>query len=67
MWYVKNLPVWERIVRFIGALLMGGCAWHFGMTPVGWVFAASAAITVLTALVGYCPMCAIGGRRAVDK
>jgi hypothetical protein len=67
MWYAKNLPAWERIVRFGGALLMAVGAWHVGMTPIGWVLAASAAITVFTALVGFCPMCALVGRRAVEK
>ena len=67
MWYVKNLPRWERVVRLLSALLMGGCAWRFGATPVGLFFGAGGVVTALTALVGYCPMCALGGRRPAGK
>jgi hypothetical protein len=67
MWYLKNLPVWERVLRFVAAALMAGCAWRFGMTPVGAAFAVAAASSVVTALVGYCPLCAIGGRRPLNE
>jgi len=67
MWYLKNLPTWERVLRFVSAALMAGCAWRFGMTPVGIAFAVAACAAVLTALVGYCPLCAIGGRRTLNE
>lgn len=63
MVYAKNLPNWERIVRVLGAAFMVLCAWHFRSGPAGIVFGASAAMTVLTGLVGFCPMCALAGRR----
>jgi Protein of unknown function (DUF2892) len=65
MWYVKNLPNWERIVRFVAAAFMAACAWRYFNTPVGWIFAAAGVITVLTSLVGFCPMCALAGRKAI--
>lgn len=63
MFYAKNLPTWERVVRVLGAALMGFCAWHFRSGPAGIIFGVSAAVTVLTGLVGFCPMCALAGRR----
>jgi len=63
MLYVKNLPTWERIARVIGAMAMALCAWHFRSGPGGVIFGLSAAITVVTGVVGFCPMCALAGRR----
>ena len=63
MWYVKNLPLWERGLRFLAAALMGSCAWHYGLNPVGIGFGAAGVVAALTAVVGYCPMCAMAGRR----
>lgn len=62
MWYVKNLPAWERGLRLLAGMLMGACAWHFGLNPVGIGFAVAGVISGLTAVVGYCPMCAMAGR-----
>lgn len=67
MWYVKNLPRWERAFRFVAAALMGSCAWHYGLTPVGAAFGIAALVSTVTALVGYCPMCAVAGRRLPSK
>ena len=63
MWYVKNLPVWERGLRLLAALLMTSCAWHYGFNPVGIAFGIAGAVGALTAVVGFCPMCAMAGRR----
>lgn len=65
MWYAKNLPTWERVVRFAGALLMGMCAWEFRASPVGWMLGSFGLITVLTSVAGYCPMCGVAGRTPV--
>jgi hypothetical protein len=67
MFYAKNLPTWERVVRVVGALLMALCAWHFRAGPAGVLFGVSAAITILTGLIGFCPMCALAGRRMAAK
>ena len=63
MFYVKNLPTWERAVRLVGATAMALCSWQFSPTPLGVVFGISAAITAATAVFGFCPMCSIAGRR----
>ncbi len=66
MWYFKNLPAWERGLRFLAALLMGSCAWHYGLNPVGVGFGIACVVAALTAVVGYCPMCAMAGRRPLE-
>lgn len=66
MFYVKNVPNWERAVRvaagaiaaWAAVVLLGG-AW-------GLALAASAAGIVASGLFGFCPMCALVGRR-LDK
>jgi len=63
MLYFKNLPTWERAVRLVGATAMALCAWHFGQVPAGYVFGVTSAVTALTAVFGFCPMCALAGRR----
>ena len=65
MWYVKNLPAWERALRIGAACLMALCAWHFRDTVAAWGFGIAAASSALTAVVGYCPMCALAGRRSL--
>lgn len=67
MWYVKNLPGWERVLRFAGALAMASCAWRYRVNPVGWIFGGLALIAAVTALVGFCPMCRFAGRPALNS
>jgi hypothetical protein len=67
MFYAKNLPVWERLVRLVGAAVMGACAAHFWGTPVGYVWGAGGVIMALTSAVGFCPMCALAGRRIAAR
>lgn len=64
MFYLKNLPVWERLLRAgIGiALLIGGLSGLMGM-PRGYWLAGAGLVAMLTALVGFCPLCALAGRR----
>lgn len=65
--YVKNLPTWERWLRIGAAVAIGACAavvWsrlHHG--PAAITLLLSAAFTAATAAVGFCPMCALAGRR----
>ena len=65
MLYRKNLRGWERTLRIAGAAAMVACGWFgLGGSPLGWVLIAAGAVTALTAWAGYCPMCAIGRRKA---
>lgn len=64
MLYVKNLPVWERLLRGAGALAMGAAALLWvPHGPWAWALAASAAGALLSSLLGFCPACALLGRK----
>ena len=64
MLYVKNLPTWERWGRGLGGLglVVFGVATQWG-SVVGWALVATGAVMLLTAFVGFCPMCAMVGRK----
>ena len=62
MFYPKNLPTWERLVRVLAAVAMGSCAAYYWGTLVGYVWAASGIMMALTSVVGFCPICALAGR-----
>ncbi|HEY0589805.1 MAG TPA: DUF2892 domain-containing protein [Pseudoduganella sp.] len=66
MFYVKNVPTWERILRVIAGLAL--VAW--GVLALGglWgkVLALSAAGIAMSGLFGFCPACAMVGRK-LDK
>jgi hypothetical protein len=66
MFYVKNVPTWERVLRVVLGLIAvyAGFALLGGMW--GTVVALSAAGIVASGLFGFCPMCAMVGRR-LDK
>jgi hypothetical protein len=61
--YVKNVPTWERVLRIVVAAAVVVLA----LTQLDGVMrpllAAGAVGFALTGLVGYCPACAMIGRR----
>ncbi|OYV01718.1 MAG: hypothetical protein CFE45_03620 [Burkholderiales bacterium PBB5] len=60
----RNLPGWERLLRLAIAATLAGLA-VLGLTT-GWATVAvlaAAAGTAITALAGFCPACAMVGRR----
>jgi hypothetical protein len=64
MFYRKNLPGWERAMRVVA----GGAMIVYGLIgpsagPVGYALAGAGAVAILTGFVGFCPMCAMVGRR----
>jgi Protein of unknown function (DUF2892) len=66
MFYAKNVPVWERVLRVAAGVLMIACGLRgpgLAGGVVGDVIAASGAVTLLTGFIGFCPMCAMAGRR----
>lgn len=67
MFYTKNLPRWERIARLLAAAAMGSCAVHFWGSPVGYLWAALVIPMVFTSTIGFCPMCALAGRKIAAK
>ena len=64
MFYSRNVPGAERVVRVVLGAAMIACG-LLGMKGmwVGYVVAASGVVTMLTGFVGFCPMCAMAGRK----
>jgi hypothetical protein len=67
MFYRKNVFAWEQIVRLAagGALIGGGLLYAAGW--LGYMVAALGLYLTLTGVFGYCPACAMIGRKPVDK
>jgi Protein of unknown function (DUF2892) len=69
MFYLKrNLYTWERATRIVVGIAVGVAA-ASGLTTgvLTWLAWATAATLLLTAFVGFCPACALVGRRSLDK
>ncbi len=67
MFFRKNLPGAERGIRFAAAVAMILCGLYlFGFTVAGYAIAAAGAFTALTAIFGFCPACAMIGRKPVS-
>jgi hypothetical protein len=64
MFYRKNLPGWERAMRTIGGVAMIAYG-LLGMpgTMAGYLIAGTGATAIATGFLGFCPMCAMVGRR----
>jgi hypothetical protein len=64
MFYSKNVSTPERILRVLAGLAMVACG-LIGLAgvPLGLFLALAGGVTVLTGFVGFCPMCAMVGRR----
>ena len=60
MIFRKNLPGWERTMRVVlGAILIG----YGPAAPLGYAIAAGGLTAILTGFFGFCPMCAMVGRK----
>jgi len=65
MIYVKNLPGWERWSRAaVGLGLMVYALMAAWGGVLGWALLAAGVMALLTAFVGFCPLCAMVGRKA---
>ena len=68
MLYVKNVPTLERAVRaVIGLAGLGYAAMSLGGSAIGVGLGLGGAMLSLTGLVGYCPMCAMVGRKPAKE
>lgn len=63
MWYVKNVPNGERVLRVAAGAAGVALALSVLAAPWSWAGAAMAAVLSATGLVGFCPMCAMVGRK----
>jgi len=61
--FVKNVPAWERVVRIIVATAAIAIGLIFLAQPWNWLVAASGAGFALSGIFGFCPACALAGRR----
>ena len=65
MFYIKNIPTAERIVRglagaaMIAFELLGG----IGQPKLGYLIAAAGLMVSMTGFIGFCPLCAMVGRK----
>lgn len=68
MFYVKNVPTWERWLRgMMGIALLVAPILYLGWGMLGIVLGVMGAMGVMTGLFGYCPMCAMVGRKLDSK
>lgn len=61
--YVKNVPNSERIARIVLALATAAAGMMWLSSPWSWIATISALALSATGLIGFCPMCAMVGRR----
>jgi hypothetical protein len=68
VFYRKNVGGIERVVRMLAGLSLVVCGFAlFGRAPLAWVSALSGLFTMGTGVLGFCPACAVAGRRAVER
>ena len=64
MFYIKNVPMAERILRaIIGIGLIGYVIFAHPTLLISTISLASAAFVIVTGFLGWCPMCALVGRK----
>ncbi len=64
MFYIKNVPGWERALRILmgmGALVFAVLNWNVSGFAVA--MGVMGAMLAMTGLFGFCPMCAMVGRK----
>jgi len=67
MFYRKNLLAWEQMLRVLAGLAMigGGLIYLTGWPA--YLVAAGGAFLAVTGIFGYCPACAMVGRKPIDR
>jgi len=66
MIYVR-LPLWERILRLGAGAAAATYAFLYVGGPWGWGILAGGASLALTGTFGFCPACALAGRRLAKR
>ena len=64
--FTLNVPTTERVIRVLLGLALALYAW-VAVAPPNVVFAATDMCIALTGVVGFCPACALVGRRLKSK
>jgi len=65
--YVKNVPGWERAVRILVALAVAAGGAAAVAAPWNWVLVAASIGLGLSGVFGFCPACAMVGRRLQQR
>ena len=67
MFYPKNVPNWERTVRVVGGLVLITLSAYLLVNGISLALAVvgllSAFFLVVTGFIGWCPACAMLGRK----
>jgi len=64
MFYTKNVPALERILRVIMGLAgLAYAAMNWGVSGLAVGMGIMGAMLAMTGLIGFCPMCAMVGRK----
>jgi len=66
MFYRKNVGPKERIARLVVGGSMIAYAFVVAGISAAWPMAAGGAMVIVTGMVGFCPACAMVGRRPVE-
>jgi Protein of unknown function (DUF2892) len=61
--FVKNIPAWERVLRVAMAVAAALVALNVLAAPWAWAMASAALGFGVTGIFGFCPACALVGRR----
>jgi len=68
MLFLKNVPNWERVVRVLaGMASLAYAAMNWGVSGLAVAMGVMGAALAMSGLMGYCPMCAMAGRRPVKE
>ena len=63
MFYVKNLPTWERSLRIVAGIVVTAYALLRMGEMMSWIILAGGIGLAVTGIFGFCPACALAGRR----
>jgi hypothetical protein len=68
MFYPKNVPNWERILRIGAGIALTALMFVGGASPISiGLLLMSAVFVIVTGFIGFCPMCAMFGRKLKIK
>jgi hypothetical protein len=64
MFYIKNIPGWERALRiFMGMAALAFAVLNWNVSGLAVAMGVMGAMLAMTGLFGFCPMCAMVGRK----